>query len=179
MVYSLLDGHPASGTCEQFIRTHSGWFTTTLTLLETKAVLTKVYGVDSSLATQKLSQFAAGPIAILSIDVATVLSAMHTADSLRVDLTDAALLQAVQAQGATRLTTDDRALARACREMGITPENPIDADLRQEMVVWEADNLPTRGLPRFLRQLYQWLHRHYPEVAQDFWSQTGGGSHLP
>ena len=179
MVYSLLDGHPASATCERFIRTHSGWFTTALTLLETKAVLTKVYGVDSSLVTQKLAQLAVAPIAILPIDAATVLSSMHTADSLRIDLTDAVLLQAVQAQGATRLTTDDRALARACQEIGITPENPIDAALRQEMVAWEDDNLPVRGLPRLLHQLYQWLRLHYPEAAQDFWSRTGGGSHLP
>lgn len=179
MVYSLLDGHPASAACEQFIRTHSGWFTTTLTLLETKAVLTKVYGVDSSLVTQKLAQFAAGPITILSVDVTTVLSSMHTADSLRIDLTDAALLQAVQDQGASQLTTDDRALAKACLEIGITPENPIDATVRQEMAEWEDNHLPARGLPRLLRQLYQWLHRHYPEAAQDFWSQTGGGSHLP
>jgi hypothetical protein len=43
MVYSILDAHPASTACEQFIRTHSGWFTTTLTLFEAKAILTKVY----------------------------------------------------------------------------------------------------------------------------------------
>jgi hypothetical protein len=75
-------------------------------LLETKAVLTKVYGVDSSLVTQKLAQLAAAPIAILPVDGVTTLSSMHTADPLRIDLTDAVLLQAVQAQGATWLTTD-------------------------------------------------------------------------
>lgn len=47
IVYSLLDQHPASIPCEQFIRSHSGWFTTALTVLEVKAVLTKVYGVDA------------------------------------------------------------------------------------------------------------------------------------
>ncbi len=40
IVYSLLDDHPASAACESFIRDHTNWFTTTLTLLEAKAVLT-------------------------------------------------------------------------------------------------------------------------------------------
>ena len=40
IVYSLLDNHPASAACESFIRDHTNWFTTTLTLLEAKAILT-------------------------------------------------------------------------------------------------------------------------------------------
>ena len=59
IVYSLLKTHPAS--CEQFLRTRTSWFTTGLTLLEARAVLTKVYAVDPPLASRKLSQFAAGP----------------------------------------------------------------------------------------------------------------------
>ncbi len=42
IVYSLLDDHPASAVCESFIREHTDWLTTTLTLLEAKAILTKV-----------------------------------------------------------------------------------------------------------------------------------------
>jgi len=33
LVYSLLEGHPASAACEQFIRGRTGWFTTPLMLL--------------------------------------------------------------------------------------------------------------------------------------------------
>ena len=55
IVYSLLDDHPASDACELFIRDHVNWFTTTLTLLETQAILTKVYDVDVNLASQQLS----------------------------------------------------------------------------------------------------------------------------
>ncbi len=66
IVYSLLDDHPASAACESFIREHTNWFTTTLTLLEAKAVLTKVYAVDANLTSQQLSQFSAGPIEIIS-----------------------------------------------------------------------------------------------------------------
>jgi predicted nucleic acid-binding protein len=82
IVYSLLDDHPASAVCEQFIRGHAGWFTTTFTL-------------------------------------------------------------------------------------------------RQQMSVWERANLPAKGLPRVLRQVHYWLNQANSQTAQDFWSQTGGCSHLP
>ena len=62
IVYSLLNDHPASAVCELFIREHTSWLTTTPTLLEAKAILTKVYNVDTNLASQQLSQFSAVPI---------------------------------------------------------------------------------------------------------------------
>ena len=179
IVYSLLDAHPASTACEQFIRTHSRWFTTTFTLFEAKAILTKVYAVDAVLASRKLAQFTAGPIVVTAVDHPVALAAMHTADVLGLDLTDAVLLHTVQARGALWLATDDTKLGQACRQVGVTPETTIDTALRQQMVVWEAANLPAKGLQRVLRQIHQWLHRTAPQIAQDFWSHTGGGSHLP
>jgi predicted nucleic acid-binding protein len=173
IVYSLLASHPASTGCEQFIRTHTGWFTTTFTLFEAKSILTKVYAADAALVSQKLAQFAAGPIVVVPVDLATALTAMNTADALGIDLTDAVLLQAAQAQGALWLATDDSKLAQACQPVGITPQTPIDATLRQQMAAWEAANLPAKGLPRVLRQVHQWLSQIYPQAAQDFWSQTG------
>src|SRR5690349_15403287 len=131
IVYSLLDAHPASATCEQFIRTHSGWFTTTFTLFEAKAILTKVYAVDTMLASRKLAQFVAGPMVVTAVEPPTALAAMHIADVLGLDLTDAVLLQTVQARRALWLATDDTKLAQVCRRVGVTPETPIDAALRQ------------------------------------------------
>lgn len=46
LVYSLLQGHPAATACEQLLRAHSGWFTSTAVFFEAKSVLTKVYGED-------------------------------------------------------------------------------------------------------------------------------------
>ena len=146
IVYSLLDAHPASTACEQFIRTHSRWFTTTFTLFEAKAILTKVYAVDAVLASRKLAQFTAGPIVVTAVDHPVALAAMHTADVLGLDLTDAVFLHTVQARGALWLATDDTKLGQACRQVGVTPETPIDTALRQQMVVWEAANLPAKGL---------------------------------
>ncbi len=179
IVYSLLDDHPASVVCESFIREHTSWFTTTLTLLEVKSILTKVYDVDANLASQQLSQFSAGPIEIIEIDLSITLTAMQTADTFKIDLTDAILLQATHIRGANVLATDDRKLIQACQQFDLIAETPIDVPLRQQMANWESKNLPQKGLPRILRQIHHWLRQNYQQAAEDFWSQTGGGSHLP
>ena len=54
LVYSLLQGHPAALPCEQFLRSHSGWFTSPLVLIEAKSVLTKVYSMSASTATTSI-----------------------------------------------------------------------------------------------------------------------------
>lgn len=122
---------------------------------------------------------AAGPIEIVGVEANTVLSALHQADALNIDLTDAVLLSSVIALGASTLVTDDSKLAQACKQFNLVVENPIAPTLRQQIAAWETANLPTKGLPRILRQIYQWLDRTHPQTAQDFWSQTGSGSHLP
>src|SRR5262249_48451642 len=54
LVYVLLQGHPAAIPCEQFLRAHVGWFTSSLVLFEAKNILTKVYGVHAGGTTRKL-----------------------------------------------------------------------------------------------------------------------------
>jgi predicted nucleic acid-binding protein len=179
VVYSLLQGHPASLACEQFIRNHTGWFTSTINLFEVKAILTKVYSVTGALATQKLAQFADGPIVVTDVDEAMALAAMNTADGLGLDLPDAVLLQTARARGAAWLATDDSKLAQACSAFGLLAQSPVDAGLRQLIATWESANLATKGLPRILRQVHHWLSQTHPQAAQDFWSHSGGASHLP
>lgn len=179
IVYSLLSSHPASTVCEQYIRNRTGWLTTTFTLFEAKTILTKVYSVAPALASQKLAKFAASAILLIEVDLNIALDSMHVADKFGIDLTDAALLKLSQLHGAPGLATEDNKLTQACRQIGITPETPIDTTLRQQMVAWEAANLPTKGLPRILRHIHQWLIQTDPQTAQSFWSQTGSGSHLP
>ena len=122
IVYSLLDNHPASNVCERFIRTRPGWFTTTLTLFEVKAILTKVYAVDTLFASRKIEMFVAGPIVVVEVDLATAITAMKLADALRIDMTDAVLLHTSQAIGAPFLATDDKKLAQACRQVGMVAD---------------------------------------------------------
>jgi predicted nucleic acid-binding protein len=179
IVYSLLDDHPASTVCESFIRERTSWLTTTLTLLEAKAILTKVYAVDVNLVSQRLSQFSAGPIEIIEVDLPITLAAMQIADTLEIDITDAVLVQVTRTRNAKILATDDQKLMQVCHQIDIAVENPIDTQLRRQMANWEAKNIPQKGLPRILRRIHQWLEQKHQQVAEDFWSQTGAGSHLP
>ena len=141
IVYSLLDDHPASAACESFIREHTNWFTTTLTLLEAKAVLTKVYAVDANLTSQQLSQFSAGPIEIIEVNLPITLAAMQIADTLEIDITDAVLVQTTRTRNVNILATDDRKLIQACHQVNIAVENPIDVSVRREMASWEMKNV--------------------------------------
>jgi predicted nucleic acid-binding protein len=179
IAYALLEGHPASAASERFIRERTGWFTTALVLLEVKAVLTKVYGVDPASATNKLVQLAAAPLLVLPVGSQTVATAMATADSLQLDLTDAVLLETARARHAEYMGTDDGKLAQASARFGIKVEHPFDDALRTQVGVWEAAHLPAKGLPRVLGRIQQWLAQTDPRTAEDFRSLTGGGSHLP
>lgn len=90
LVYCVLQGHPAASVCEQFLRSHSGWFTSPLILLEVKSILTKVYGVDPCAATHKLAQLPA--VVMLDLDGAAARSALQLADNHGLQLADAVLL---------------------------------------------------------------------------------------
>ncbi len=179
IVYSLVDGHPASTICEEFIRKRSGWFTTALTILEVQTVLTKIYGVEPQVAAQKLQQFIAGPCVVTPVDLTTVDEAIQLATRAGIDLTDAVLLWQAKINAAFELATDDHKLAAACALFNLTALNPIDNSLRQQIATWEVSHLAHKGLPRILQRIHHWLAQHYPQAAQDFWSQTGAGSHLP
>jgi predicted nucleic acid-binding protein len=179
LVYSLLQGHPASMPCEQLLRSRTEWSVSTPTLFEAKAILTKVYGVKPSEATQNLDQIVRTPLAVIAVDEPSALAAMHLADALGVDLSDAVVLHAARSCGAAWLATDDGNLAQACLSLGLQTENPIDTVLRQQLTAWELTNLAPKGLPRSLRRVHQWLSASYSQAAQDFWTHNGGGSHLP
>jgi predicted nucleic acid-binding protein len=179
LVYSLLPGHPAELPCEQLVRAHSGWFTSPLVLIEAKHVLAKVYSVDATSVTAKLRQFVAGPVVVLDLDEPTTTTAFQLADTHALDLTDAVLLQLARHHGASHLATDDQRLIQACGSFGITPITPLDPALRQQVAAWEAAHLSSKGLPRVLRRVHQWLGQAHPQAAQDFWSSTGGATHLP
>jgi predicted nucleic acid-binding protein len=179
IVYSLLQGHPASSLCENFIRTRSGWFTSAITILECKAILTKVYGVDAASATQKLTQFINGPLTIVTTDSHSVVAALSFADAQALDLADAVLLQMAHDQGAVKLATDDQHLAQISSQLGLTIESPFDPVLRRQVAAWESAHLPAKGLARVLYRVESWLAQNFPQAAQTFHSQTGGGSHLP
>jgi predicted nucleic acid-binding protein len=179
LVYSAVQGHPAAAACEQFLRGHTGWFTSPLVLFEAKATLTKVYGVSAGAATQKLTQLAAVPVTVLPLEEPAALSALQVADTLGVDLTDAVLLDLCRAVGARSVATEDQRLAQVCSQVGLLIESPLGPVLRQQVAAWEAGNLAVKGLARVLRRVHAWLCQTHPQASQDFWTQTGAGTHLP
>lgn len=179
IVYCVLDAHPASTACEQFLRGQSGWFTSPLVLFEAKAILTKVYAVDPAAATTKLAQFSAVPVTLVDLDAAAVPAAFQLADAYGIDTTDAVLLQLARTRGARHIATDDHRLAQACGQFGINAVSPLDTALRTAIATWELAHVPPKGKARAMRRVYQWLSGSHPQAAQDFWSQTAGGSHLP
>src|SRR5438094_7196901 len=112
VVYSFLEPqHPATLPCEQFLRSHSGWFTSPLVLLEAKNILTKVYSVDAGTARSKLLQFATGPVVLLDLDHAVLTSAFQLEVTYGLDFTDAVLLHLTHQHGASYLATEDQHLA--------------------------------------------------------------------
>lgn len=179
LVYSLLRGHPAETACEQLLRTQSGWFTSASVIFEAKGVLTKVYGEDPLVVSQKLVQIANGPLVVLGLGAADLPAVLGLVDAHALDFTDAALLHLARQNAARYLVTDDQHLAQMCGNVGITPVSPIDATLRQAVAAWEIQHVPPKGLPRVLRRVHSWLNQSHAQAAQDFWSRTGAGSHLP
>lgn len=179
LVYSLLEGHPASSACEQFLRSRTGWFLSSLSLLEAVAVLHKVYGIPVGEVRQKLVEICVGPVSILPVNEWTVLEAIERSESLGIDLTDAVLLVLALQQGTSSIATEDERFAEACQKSGLQVETVLDAVLRGQVAEWEAQHLPAKGLPRVLCRIEQWLSARYPEVAKEFRSATGACSHLP
>ncbi|MGH7138460.1 MAG: type II toxin-antitoxin system VapC family toxin [Pirellulales bacterium] len=179
LVYCVLDGHPAETACEHFLRSQSGWFTSPLVLFEAKAILTKVYAVDPAAATKKLAQFSTVRMTFVDLDAAAVLAAFQLADVHGLNTTDAVLLQLATKHGARYIATDDQHFGHVCGQFGINVVSPLDATLRKTVAAWELAHVPPKGMARVLRRVHQWLSQSHTQAAQDFWSQTGGGSRLP
>ena len=179
LVYGLLEDHPARDACRQFLRGRVGWLTSALTLLETRVVLTKVYGVSPGLVLPMLTELVTVPVTIVPFDSSAAWRAMDLTDGLRVDLTDGALLAAAEQHAVRSLATDDRKLGRAAEQLGYRIESPITPALRRSVTKWERAHLVDKGLPRVLRYVHRWLDNRSGSLAEEFWCATGAGSHLP
>lgn len=179
MVYSLLDGHPASTACEQVITSRHGWISTPFLVVEGITIMTKVYGVESEIARRLTTGFAYGPINILPIELEIITAAADLSILHDVDINDAVLLQTCIEHGIACIATDDRRFTKICANFGIIVENPITPKIRQQMAAWEAANLPPRGLQRLLSHIHQWLKTQEPDIATKFYDSTGQYLHLP
>lgn len=179
LVYALLDDHPASEVCEEFIRQKQGWITSALHLLETYSVLTKIYGVSLSDAAQAIQHLQNSPLRVVPVDGTTAGQATQIAVNLNLDLTDAVLLETCRSWGVKCVATEDKRLTQICTVSGLQVETPLDEAMRLQVSQWESAHLPQKGAARVLRRVHTWLGEHAPEVSELFWNHTGGCSHLP
>ena len=126
----------AAAVSQQFLRAgrRPGGSLPPLVLFEAKATLTKIYGVDPGVATQKLTQFATVPVVLLELDAAVALSAVQLAVHAHgLDLHWDVPSSCHAEHGLVFMATEDQKFAQVCTQFGVTPQSPFDAALRQQV----------------------------------------------
>ncbi len=104
---------------------------------------------------------------------------MDCANALGIDLGDAVLLETCRSHGAATICTDDAKFAGVCGKLNITAETPFDSAMRRQIAAWESANVPLKGIARLLSQVHAWIGKRDSELAEEFWNQSGAGSHMP
>jgi predicted nucleic acid-binding protein len=180
IVYSLIEGHPASGVCDSFIKDpRRSFYTTSLTPFEVYYALHRVYNVPRIDAASKALSLLEAPLTIVDVATADVRPAIERCSSKSLDVNDSLLIQMCVGLDIPSLASDDRRLLKACEEEGIQPVSPIDDEQRQLMLKWEQEKLPPSGLPRLLARIHNWMQQADPQVARTFLQATGNLRHMP
>jgi len=179
LIYSVLDDHPASPVCRAYIARQGTITLTVLTLIEIYFVLTRIYGIVETQATDAIERLLCTPIELVSVDGPDVTTTLRLCASSRLDTNDALQLHLCRQLGIHHLATDDGHLMNVAQAYGLTVENPIDEALRQQMAAWEDAHLPAKGLPRLLGRIHDWLSGRDPLAAAEFRNATGNLHRLP
>jgi len=177
LVYASLANHPAMAACEQYIAGYSVWVTSIVNLVELWRVLVAVYGVSENDADAKFTDLRRA-LVVEDLTATVAGAALSLRQSYRIDFNDAVLLESSRQRGVTVLATDDSQLAKACATVGINVENPVTPAVRAQMVNWETQNLPAKGLPRILLRVHRWIEQHDAALASVFHSATQALSRL-
>lgn len=179
LVYSILADHPASSTCQTFIEAGGEMIVSSITPVEMFFVLTKIYGIAPEIGLAKIDDLLLSPLSVINTDVSLISTALTLCSQYRIDTNDAIQVQMCLDLGIPALATDDRKLAKLCRDMEIEIKNPITPELRQTMHSWEKANLPPKGLPRILYQIYEWLKLRDRALGDEFRDATRNLTRLP
>ncbi|MFQ6136539.1 MAG: type II toxin-antitoxin system VapC family toxin [Candidatus Hydrothermarchaeales archaeon] len=182
VIYSLLDGHPLSRKCEEFIKRsmeNITWVTTPVTFFESYFILKKAYGCDEEQVVEKIDALLKLPMEVRPITREDVLPALRTCSKFNLHINDGLLYNLALSAGISSLATDDENLMKVCSESGISVETAITPRDREELVEWERENLPEKGLPRILLGVYNWLNVQDAEMAHKFEEETNYFKKLP
>lgn len=175
LIYSLLDGHPASKACEELILSSEDkfeWVTSPITFIETFHVLVKIYGQDPIAILQKIEQTLKLPLIIIPLDEKLAVISLKNAVKHQLDVNDSILLQIGFDYGISIIATDDKKLIKASHLSGLTCDNPITEEIRKEMAEWERKNLPEKGFSRLYSKVHQWILSKNKDLANQFKSET-------
>ena len=140
LIYSILEGHPASNACEQLILSGEDkffWTTSPITFYETFHVLVKIYNQPAIKVLEKIDQIMKLPINIISLNSQLTFSSLEKCMRHSIDTNDSLLLEIAIHQGISIIATDDKKLIDICKQYGIICENPITEEIRKKMSEWE------------------------------------------
>jgi predicted nucleic acid-binding protein len=176
LIYSLLEGHPASEPCERLIRSSENkftWLTSPVTFYETFHVLVRIYGQEPSQVLKKIQEAIELPIEIKPLDIQITSMSLEKSIEHSIEINDSILLVIGIIWGIPIIATDDTRLIKACEQYGIICENPITEPIRETMREWERKNLPEKGLGRIYLKVYEWINKKNGELAEEFKQDTG------
>ena len=179
LIYGILADHPASAVCQEFIEASDRLLASSITLIELFFVTTRIYGIEPITVLAKVNQLIASPLAIIDTDADTVVAALALCVENEIDTNDAVQIQMCLDLGIPSLATDDSRLIDLCKRLEIEARNPITPELKQAMAIWEKTNLPQKGLPRILRQIYDWIEARNHALAGGFRNATRNLTRMP
>jgi len=180
IVYSLLDGHPASEPCDAYIKdSRHKFYTTSLTPFEVYFALHRVYGVPRPSAASKALSLLDAPLTIVDVRSSHLHAAITRCETKGLEANDSLLIEMCLSLEIPSLASDDRRLLKACEEQGIHPECPIGEDQRRRMQVWEKTKLAQAGAPRPLARVHSWMRERNPQLAESFLEASGNLRHIP
>ncbi|MGQ9722589.1 MAG: type II toxin-antitoxin system VapC family toxin [Candidatus Jordarchaeum sp.] len=182
LVYALVEGHPATSACEEFIRRVGEkklLVTTPLTPFGIYYVLWRIYGLCRNKACEQAVLLFDSPIELIHITEEDVCVALRKVVEHSIEANDALLLVSCLQHSISSLASDDTRLLKACQKEGVHTEEPIDTKISQKMEMWEKDKLPEKGAQRMLLRVYNWLLDTDPKVADEFKQATGDMERLP
>lgn len=177
LVYSRVEGHPAEYQVREALASGK-WASSVLAVLEVYQTLRRNYGLTPGDATEEVLELAVSPIRWFEADIeqARLIAACRRDSGL--DGPDAALLILCAEDRGVLFSLDAR-LLRAATAQGLAASTLIDQGTMDRVREWEQQNLPERGLPRFLRAVQLWMADEAPDLAPRFTEATASLTRLP
>ena len=179
IVYSLLDNHPASEVCRDFLESKLyKFYISPIIPFEIYHVLHRVYGVPKSDAREKALLLFQASIEIFPVDGEMARNALEKAVTHGLELNGSLLLAAGIRYEIPSIATEDRRLLNISTKHGIFPQTPVTDEIKGEIDEWER-RIPPKGLQRILKAVYRWIKDRDEGIAEAFKDESQNFKTLP